>query len=254
MGNGASLIFIENWETEVSRGNLPGHFRVNKAGYNSDIDTLSQPEDMWDVGGIQIPPTVARIHNIKSGSILDTSAGTGARTIIIQGLDASYNYITETVSLNGILNVPTLNAYIMIDYMFVATAGTLSTAQGIINATAQTDNTITAQINLGNNQTHAAIYQIRDGHKGYLNRMNCSMSQATAGSSSVIYLMTKTLNGVWLVRRVIYLNNSGNSHQSTKFFPPIEFQAKTLIKLQIFSVSNNNTSVEGGFDLVLIKD
>lgn len=250
------MTYISNrdYYLEVSRGNIAGHERKNKAGHNNDVDTLTDPEDMWDAGGTWVAPTAARVHSIVSTSILDTSAGTGARTVTIQGLNGSYVYTTETVSLNGTVPGNTVNSYVIIDYMFVATAGSLATAQGVITATAAVDLTVTAQINVGDNQTHMAIYQIPASTKGYLNRVAFGMTQATAGSNCECHLMTKTDGGVWLVRRVVFLNNSGNSQQTIEIRPPLEVQAKTSIKLRIFSVSASNTQVEGGFDLTLIAD
>lgn len=239
---------------EVSRGKIAGHERKNKAGHNNDIDTATDPEDMWDAGGTWVAPTASRVHAIVSTSLLDTSSGTGARTVTIQGLNGSYVYTTETVSLNGVVPVNTVNSYTIIDYMFVATAGSLGEAQGTITATADVDLTVTAQINVGDNQTHMAIYQVPASTKGYLNKFAFGMTQTTAGSGCECHLMTKTDVGVWLVRRVVFLNNSGNSQQTVEMRPPLELQAKTTIKLQIFSVSASNTQVEGGFDLTLIAD
>lgn len=39
--------------------------------------------------------------DISSSSTADASAGTGARTVVIYGLDDGYNPLTETVTLNG---------------------------------------------------------------------------------------------------------------------------------------------------------
>lgn len=239
---------------EVSRGNIAKASRVNKAGHNSDIDTTTDPEDIWDAGGIWVPPTTSRVHNIVSSSSLDTGAGTGARTVTIQGLDGSYNFATETVTLNGTTPVATVNSYTIIDFMFVVTAGSLETAQGVITATAQVDSTVTAQINVGDNQTHMAIFQIRDSHKGYLNRVSVAMQQNTAGSSCIVHVLTKNFGEVWRVRRVIFLNNSGNSSQNLEINPPIQIPGKCTIKLQAFEVTNSGTSIEGEFDLTLVQD
>lgn len=249
-----TYISDKDFYLEVSKGNIAKHSRVNKMGHNPDVDTTTDPEDMWDVGGLWVPPTTARIHNIASSSANDASAGTGARTITIQGLDGSYNFATETVTLNGISNVATVNSYTIIDFMFVVTAGSTGTAEGVITATAQVDGTITAQINPGDNQTHMAVFQIRNGYKGYINSISAAMQQNTAGSSSMVYLMTKNFGEVWRVRRVMFLNNSGNSHQKVSIVPPLEIPAKCLIKLQIFEVTNSGTAVEGGFDLTLVQD
>ncbi len=99
-----------------------------------------------------------------------------------------------------------------------------------------------------------SIFQIRNGYKGYVNRVSASMKQSTANSTTTVYLMTKNFGEVWRVRRVIYLNNSGNSQQSIEIYPPIEIPSKCTVKIQAYNVSNDNTGVEGEFDLTLIQD
>lgn len=239
---------------EISKGSIPNHSRVNKSGYNADVDTTTDPEDVWDGGGIWVQPTQARVHALVSTSPNDTEAGTGARTITLQGLDANYSFQSETIILNGTTPVNTVGSYIIIDFMFINTAGSGGTNAGIITATAATDTTITAQINVnGMNQTQMAIHQVRAGHKAYINHWDCGMFQQTASSSSEVWLMTKSFGGVWRTRRVALLNNSGNSHHTDQFLPPIELTEKTLIKIQAFSVTNSSTSIESTFDLTLIK-
>lgn len=250
------MTYISNKDffLEVSKGNISKHSRVNKSGINLDIDTATDPEDIISQGGTFTPPTTARIHNIASTDVNDASAGTGARTITIQGLDGSYNYASETVILNGTSNVATVNSYVIIDYMAVLTFGSTGNNIGVITATAQTDATVTTEMPIGYNQNQMAVFQIRNGYKAYLNSYYSSMNQSTASSTAVVHLMTKTDTGAWLVRRVMFLNNAGNNSISQKIKPPLELQAKTLIKLRIFEVSNNNTMVSGGFDLTLVQD
>lgn len=64
----------------------PGYLDYSAFGINQDIDILTAPEDVWLNGGVFVPPTTYRIHNIASASANDTSAGTGAKTIKIFGV------------------------------------------------------------------------------------------------------------------------------------------------------------------------
>lgn len=239
---------------EVSKGNIAKHSRVNKHGLNPNIDTGTAPEDIIYQGGIWVPPTTARVHDVVSSSANDTSAGTGMRTLTIQGLDGSYNFASETVTLNGTTPVSTINSYVIIDYAAGLTNGSGGANAGTITLTAQTDATVTTTIPIGFGQNQFAIYQIRNGYKGYLNKVYASMNQNTAGSTCIVYLMTKTDTGGWLVRRTVHLNNAGNNSEALEIRPPLQLQGKQLVKLQVFSVSNNNTSVAGGFDLTLVQD
>lgn len=60
---------------------------INKFGENPEIDTNTDPEDIWDAGGLWVPPTRAngaQIHNIVSTQAADTgtlvSNGTATNT------------------------------------------------------------------------------------------------------------------------------------------------------------------------------
>lgn len=251
------MTFIPNpkdFYIEVSKGKISKHSRVNKHGINSDVDTSTAPEDVWSNGGIWVPPTTARIHDVVSSSANDTSAGTGMRTLTIQGLDGSYNFASETITLNGTTPVSTINSYVIIDYAAGMTVGSGGVNAGTITITAQTDATVTTTIPIGFCQNQMAIFQIRDNHKGYVNSFYATMNQTIANSTCIVHLMTKTLTGPWLVRRTLHVNNTGNSAVKLDVIPPLELQEKQTIKIQVFSVSNSGTEVSGGFDLTLVQD
>lgn len=246
---------LENLDffTEISRGNKAGMIRLNKSGKNNDIDT-GAAEDIWDNGGTWVAPTVSRIHALVSTSVNDTSAGTGARTILLRGISGG-NITTETVTLNGTNPVNTVNSYTMIDYMKVNTAGSLGYNDGVITASAASDTTITAQINADQtNQTQMAITQVPSGYSLYIYDWDCEMYQSTATSTADVALYTKEPNGVWLERRISLLSNTGNSSKEDTFTPPLVIPALSFVKIRCTSVSNNNTKVEGFFNAALIAD
>lgn len=73
---------------------------INKFGYNPDVDIGT--EYIWANGGLWVPPTQARVHNIVSTDANDNGTGTtGALTLRIFGLDTNYNEINEDITLNG---------------------------------------------------------------------------------------------------------------------------------------------------------
>lgn len=67
--------------------------------------------------------------DISSSSANDTAAGTGARTIDVYGLDKDFNFIKETITLNGQTKVTTALSYRRVFEIVVVTAGT-----GFVNA------------------------------------------------------------------------------------------------------------------------
>ena len=91
---------------EVAKGDVEGHVHINKFGRNSLITTASDPEDIWDGGGVYSPPTTARIHNIVSTSAQDAgtvlSTGTITTVSTTEVIDENATFVTDGVSVHDI--------------------------------------------------------------------------------------------------------------------------------------------------------
>ena len=90
---------FEPFGLQVSRGQIQGHSTVIVFGYNPDVDTTE--ESVWPDGGTIPHPTSASVLKISSSSANDTAAGTGARTVYIEGLDGKLcrGPVSETVTI-----------------------------------------------------------------------------------------------------------------------------------------------------------
>lgn len=238
----------------VSQGRVTGESMVQKFGRNTDIDTATDPEDIWDGGGIWVPPTTARVHNLVSSSAEDGAGGfTGALTVTVEGLDATGAVTTETVTMDGTTPAPTSNSYIIIHRMFVATAGTNQTNVGNITATAVTDATVTARITADHGQTLMAIYQIPTGKTGYLLAWYAAVNKSGGGARSAdLRMMTKASGGAWLTKHHLSLSSTGSSYLNHNFEAHLSLPAGTIIKVQVQEVSGNDTDVSAGFDIHLV--
>jgi hypothetical protein len=244
----------------ISRGDLPGYSFVNKFGRNDDIDPATDPEDVWDAGGIWVPPTTARLHNIVSTDANDTALGTGARTVQIEGLDSSYNEQSEVVTMNGITNVATVNTYTRIYRMYAVSAGSLLTNAGTITATAQTDLTVTAQISLGLGQTLMAIYTVPAGKTAFMTNIYATMSKPGGTQAATVDMQVRSRGPVdvatspWRVKQYGYLTLSGSRQLNNNYLPYKVFTEKTDIVLRSEVVTVQNVRVTGGFDLILVDN
>ena len=120
----------EPYDLQVAKGLVPGTTGLFKFGFNADIDQTE--ETVWDAGGLYTYPASALAMTIVSSNANDTSAGTGARTVRVIGLDANYAEVTQTVSLNGTTTVSIPTSLIRVYRAFVVTAGSGNTAAGTI--------------------------------------------------------------------------------------------------------------------------
>ena len=149
----------EDFTLQVARGLVPGHTALSIFGYNGDVDTSE--ESVWPDGGTIPHPTTASVLKISSSSANDTSAGTGARTVAIFGVDADYNEVSESVILDGQNSVNTGHSYLYINRFYVTTAGSGGVNAGNINAGT---GVVTAGVGrrLGEDHRHADVRRCGD--------------------------------------------------------------------------------------------
>ena len=242
----------EPFELQVARGQIQAHSLVTIAGYNSDVDTAW--EMITPVGNLSYPAAALQM-TVSSADADDTSAGTGARTVLITGLDANYAVISETVTMNGQTAVTTTNSFLRINSMLVTTAGTSLANEGIIyigtgTVTSGVPATIYNVISAGYNNATSSQYTVPAGYTGYLIIARIGLAQDTG--TSLITARTRFVgtNGIAITGPLIVTNNS----ISTQPFPyPISIAEKTRIQGEAIGGAANNEAA-GFFELVLIKN
>jgi hypothetical protein len=242
----------EPFELQVARGQIQAHSVVTIAGYNSDVD--QSWEMITPVGNLSYS-AVALQMTVSSADADDTSAGTGARTVLITGLDANYAVISETVTMNGQTAVTTTKSYLRINSMLVTTAGSSLANEGIIyigsgTVTSGVPATIYNVIAAGFNNATSSQYTIPAGYTGYLAVARIGLAQ-DAGTT-LITARTRFVgtNGIALTGPVIVTNNG----ISTIDFPyPIAIAEKTRIQGEAIGGADNNEAA-GFFELVLVQN
>jgi len=89
-----------DYPIRVSKGEETGTTVVHKFGRNIAVGTSFVPVT---IGGVYQTPQVsgATALRIKAGNAADTSDGNGARTVYVEGLDATGALVNETLTTNG---------------------------------------------------------------------------------------------------------------------------------------------------------
>ena len=236
----------------ISAGHVTGRTAVNKFGFNPTLTTATDPETIWDAGGLWVGPTVSRVHQLASTSTDDDGdpAGTGARTVTIFGLDANWAAQTETYTLNGTTDVPT-TAYRRIFRMFVATAGSTGSNVGTITATADTDATVTAQINATNGQTGMAVYTVATGKTLYITQMNARIVGVGNAFAEMRLVANFGLDTATPSLRTQHFWSASADAASVMFDPPKAIAGPTDVEIRAQTVGGN-VAISAWFDGVLI--
>jgi hypothetical protein len=84
-------------------------------------------ENVWNVSTAYTwtaPGSEETVSIVSDNAADDKDAGAGAQKIFIQGLDANFNEITETVELEGLTPVITVNEYLRINRATITQVGT----------------------------------------------------------------------------------------------------------------------------------
>jgi len=140
----------EPFDLQVSRQDIAYHWQFDLCGYTSNIGTTTGAlwEGQTGTSGLYVYPSSAVLMTFVSTSASDTS------TVTINGTDANFNMLSETVKLNGVTGVNTVNAYFRVNsIMYVG-----GTNVGVI--TAKNGGITYAQINVGIGQSQMSVFTV----------------------------------------------------------------------------------------------
>ena len=244
----------DHTDLAISRGHTLGYRTLYKFGYNPDVN--GDEETVWEQGGDYPWLDSAVTMFVSSTSVNDTSGGSGANTILIQGLDENYVEIEETITLNGQTQVTTQLSYLRIYRAFVTLAGSSGTSGGIIyigssGATGGVPNgTVYANLSIGN-QTQIAAYTVPAGHTLYLDEINITAALNIANKRVNASFHTRDFGSNVFRTRFINVLQSSQLKQLFKY--PQDFAEKTDVEIRV-STNTSNNPIAASFQGVLIKN
>jgi len=239
--------------TRVAQGEVQGYSAMTIFGYNADIDTSE--ETVWADGGVIPLRTTGIQMTVSSSSTSDTSAGTGARTVLVTGLDANYAVLTETVTLNGQTAVTMTNSFMRVNGITVLTAGSGGVNAGNIyvgtgSVTSGVPATIYEIAPTGANKTESAQYTVPAGYTAYIYDGGVTCGQASGSTSITARLVTTTEAGLRYNVAVTTLNNGISNYQFTL---PLEVPEKTNVQATALGSAANN-QVSAYFNIMLVQN
>lgn len=244
----------DHTDLAIARGHTAGYRALYKFGYNPDVNGTE--ETVQAEGGNYAWIDNAVTMFVSSSSVNDASGGTGANTIIIQGLDEDYNEIEETIVLNGQTQVATQLSYLRVYRAFVTLAGSSGTSGGTIyigssGATGGVPNgTVYANLGLGN-QTQIAAYTVPAGYTLYLDDINFTAGISQAGKVATCSFVSRGVGSN--VFRTRFINVLQSNQLITKFEYPQPYTEKTDLECRVRTDSSNN-AIGASFQGVLIKN
>lgn len=184
--NGAGPYYLE-----AAAGNVPANAEViHKFGHNSLIGATFSPISF---GGVYRTPQVsgATQVRVKAGNTNDTAVGTGARTVQIEGINATGELTTEVLTTNGTsAGTNSVNSYIRIFRAFVVSSGTYASqtagshaADVVIENAAGTEDWVTINSSsFSDSQSDVGAYTVPKGKAAYITKISYSVDTAKVTS------------------------------------------------------------------------
>lgn len=238
----ATYFPLDNIFLNISRGLVKGTSFVHKFGAVPSIST-NTTGTVWDVIDTVYPWSAWA----TAGTITIDRADVGDanKQITVVGLDASYNTLTETITLTNPTGNPSLNSFIRVFRAFVVDG---STNVGLISI--QRNGTTVAAITTGKGQTLMSVYTIPAGYTGFLIKGSCS-AQAGADGTGDMFIRYFGQSS-FRVGHSFEVSGTGGQYMY-EFATPIPIPAKSDIDVRITTRSNNGRYT-AAFDLVLVQD
>lgn len=196
------------YSTDIARGLIPGVSSLHKFGHNHAVGSTF--ENLWNPGDMYVYLTAPTILKVSSSNVNDTSAGTGARTMHIEGLITGFIEATEDVIMNGQTEVATTKSWIRIHKLYVLTAEPPSATAGNLGIIYVGNGTVTAGvpaiiyacIDPTDNQTSHGFYTIPVGETGFLHEWQVSSDSQKA---TEVQLRVREPGGVFQQKGSLHL-------------------------------------------------
>ena len=157
---------------DIAKGNIWDSQALNIFGFNREVGDSF--ETIWNDGGGYVYPSSAVAMDVVSSSSSDTMQ------VLINGLDANYDAISETVTLTGTSAVTTSATFFRINSAVILTGsnvGDISISNG---------GTKYAFIEATLGITQSVIYTVPAGCSLYIFRIDCN--SGTAQPNQYVYI------------------------------------------------------------------
>ena len=226
----------------VAAGHFDGLSHIHKFGA---VPAMSQNETgtIWDVDDTTYP--WSSFATASTLTVDRANASDADKVIYIEGLDADYNVINETVTLTSATGNATSKSFIRV-YRAYMVDGSVT---NVGNIDIKVSTTVVARITAGKGQTLMAVYTVPAGYTAYILKGACTCQSGADATGN----MFVRYGGQASFRVGHTFEVAGGGEYTYDFPVPIPIPEKSDIDVRA-SVRSNNARVTAAFDILLERD
>ena len=210
----------------IADGSVDGYSVRNIFGTTAGDDDIVTTEfrTPWERASNYEFPTSASTMTLVSTSTSDTAVN-----VLISGLDADYEPISEIRTLTGTTPITTNNSYFRINDMVCTEGNAVGTITLSVGAN------VYGQIDIGNGRDQKAVYTVPAGYCFFLTRIDAFCTDANGGKAARFRNYLRSANGRELrVADTTFFENMSIMRQA-----PFKYDEKTDIEMQLRSLSGD---------------
>ena len=208
---------------DIAQGKMYDSEAVNIFGFNRVVGTSF--ETLWNDGGDYVFPTSAVTMDLVSTSTSDTMS------VLVKGLDANYNEISETVTLTGTVAVTTSASFLRINSAIILSGSNVG------DVAISNGGTIYGFIEAELGTTQSCIYTVPADHSLYLFRID--FNSATVNPNKYLTVRNKLRSAAGRILHVAEATFA-TSQVSYDRQVPFKITEKTDFQFQAKSSSGTN--------------
>ena len=228
---------------QVHQGRYWGQKPLFKFGFNSVVGT--DEETIWDEGGIYAYPASASVMKVSSSNNADTS------TVVLAGVDANYDEVSETVTITGQTAVNTTTEFLRVFRARVTAdepAGDIYIGTGAVSSGVPANKF--AKITAGENQTLMAVWTVPAGYTAYLYQGTIASGTTASNKFATARLKVKPFGEVMQTKAVVTLHNA---FVDFDFGAPLKITEKSDIEARAL-VSSGSDAISVTFSIIYVKN
>jgi hypothetical protein len=245
---------------DAANGGISGLEHVRVFGQNPDVDTGTDPEDVWDGEGLYNYTAAAGApYFISSSNAGDTIIV--SLTLLTKDSGGDWNEETFNVTLVGqtktAITSPSGDVPVRLQSIVNATGTPLLGDVYVyedcaVVAGVPADATkIRGKVLIGNDRTLMALYTVPSGKTAYLYGRDAGIVSVAATTMDARFYERES-GGLFTLKQRAFVNNAILARYEDRPAIPRPIAAKTDIRATAFAVTVDNTAVVAEFDLLLL--